>query len=85
MTTALCGGAKELFAPRYMFNHIDGRLILVDYKTDRITDEERANPALLAARLKERHGHQLTCYANAMMCGKMTVTTLWVSPNMAST
>jgi ATP-dependent helicase/nuclease subunit A len=44
----------------------DGRLILIDYKTDRITDEERANPALLAKRLKERHGHQLTCYANAV-------------------
>ena len=44
----------------------DGRLILVDYKTDRISDEERANPALLAARLKERHGHQLTCYAEAI-------------------
>ena len=44
----------------------DGRLILVDYKTDRITDEERANPTLLAARLKERHGHQLTCYANSV-------------------
>ena len=44
----------------------DGRLILVDYKTDRITDEERADPALLAKRLKERHGHQLACYAEAV-------------------
>jgi ATP-dependent helicase/nuclease subunit A len=44
----------------------DGRLILVDYKTDRISEAERANPALLAARLKDRHGHQLTCYANAI-------------------
>ena len=44
----------------------DGRLILVDYKTDRISDEERANPALLATRLRERHGHQLDCYAEAI-------------------
>ena len=44
----------------------DGRLILVDYKTDRISNEERANPSLLATRLKERHGHQLSCYAEAI-------------------
>ncbi|MBQ4273421.1 MAG: PD-(D/E)XK nuclease family protein [Clostridia bacterium] len=44
----------------------DGRLILVDYKTDRITDEERATPTLLAKRLGEAHGHQLTCYAEAV-------------------
>ena len=44
----------------------DGRLILVDYKTDRISDEERANPALLAKRLGEVHGHQLACYAEAI-------------------
>jgi ATP-dependent exoDNAse (exonuclease V) beta subunit len=44
----------------------DGRLILVDYKTDRISDEERANPALLAKRMKKRHGHQLDCYASAV-------------------
>lgn len=44
----------------------DGRVILVDYKTDRITNEERANPALLAARQKERHGQQLACYAEAI-------------------
>ncbi len=44
----------------------DGRLILVDYKTDRISDEERANPALLAKRLGEHHGQQLACYAEAV-------------------
>ena len=44
----------------------DGRLILVDYKTDRITDEERANPALLAKRLGEAHGHQLAAYTKAL-------------------
>ena len=44
----------------------DGRLILVDYKTDRIDDSERKNHALLAARMKERHGHQLSAYAEAV-------------------
>ena len=44
----------------------DGRLILVDYKTDRISNEERANPALLAKRLGKIHGHQLACYAEAV-------------------
>ena len=44
----------------------DGRLILVDYKTDRISKEEHANPQLLAKRLGEVHRHQLTCYAEAV-------------------
>ena len=44
----------------------DGRLVLVDYKTDRISDEERATPSLLAKRLGEAHGHQLACYAEAV-------------------
>ena len=44
----------------------DGRLILVDYKTDRISNEERANLSLLAKRLGERHGHQLSSYAEAV-------------------
>ena len=44
----------------------DGRLILVDYKTDRISDEERATPALLAKRLGNAHGHQLAAYAEAV-------------------
>ena len=44
----------------------DGRLVLVDYKTDRISDEERANPSLLAKRLGERHGHQLSSYSEAV-------------------
>ena len=44
----------------------DGRLILVDYKTDRISNEERANPALLATRLGKVHRHQLACYAEAV-------------------
>ena len=44
----------------------DGAWVLVDYKTDRITDEERANPALLVKRLGEAHGHQLAAYTKAL-------------------
>ena len=44
----------------------DGRLILVDYKTDRISDEERTDSTLLADRLGKLHGHQLACYAEAI-------------------
>ena len=44
----------------------DGGVILVDYKTDRISEGERQDPARLAARLKERHGQQLHCYADAI-------------------
>lgn len=44
----------------------DGHMEIADYKTDRITPEERADPALLAAHMKERHGNQLTQYAAAM-------------------
>ncbi len=44
----------------------DGSLILVDYKTDRILDGERADEALLLRRMKERHGEQLACYREAV-------------------
>lgn len=44
----------------------DGKLILVDYKTDRISNEERQNEALLKARMQKRHGEQLSCYAEAV-------------------
>ena len=44
----------------------DGRLLLFDYKTDRISDEEKSSPALLAAHMKEKHGYQLSCYALAV-------------------
>ena len=39
-----------------------GRLILVDYKTDRLTAEEFRNPALAAEKLRARHRNQLTYY-----------------------
>jgi ATP-dependent exoDNAse (exonuclease V) beta subunit len=47
----------------------DGRYVLIDYKTDYLTEEERKDPALAAAKLRGRHGHQLTYYGLA--CEKM--------------
>lgn len=44
----------------------DGRLLLIDYKTDRVTDEERANEALLIRNMKKKHGVQLSYYAKAV-------------------
>ncbi len=39
-----------------------GRLVLVDYKTDALTAEERRNPALAAEKLLNRHRNQLSYY-----------------------
>ncbi len=44
----------------------DGRLEICDYKTDRVTAEERSDPTLLRRHLWERHGEQLMQYAAAM-------------------
>ncbi len=44
----------------------DGSRLLVDYKTDRITDEERKNPASLKERMTRTHGTQLACYRRAI-------------------
>lgn len=44
----------------------DGRMVLCDYKTDRLTDDELTDRNLLAAHLKEKHGAQLRQYAVAM-------------------
>lgn len=44
----------------------DGSLALYDYKTDRLTREERKNPSLGAARLREKHKDQLNLYAVAV-------------------
>ena len=43
----------------------DGDLLLVDYKTDHITREERSDPSLLAKHMTRRHGVQLSYYAKA--------------------
>ena len=44
----------------------DGHLELCDYKTDHITDAERRDPALLAARMTKAHRDQLRQYADAV-------------------
>lgn len=43
-----------------------GELLLIDYKTDRITREEMQNPSLLGSRMQAAHGDQLACYATAV-------------------
>ncbi len=43
-----------------------GQLILCDYKTDRLSPAELADPRLAAAKLRERHGEQLSYYAQAL-------------------
>ena len=44
----------------------DGKLILFDYKTDRLSDEEKNNRQLLTDRMIQKHGDQLSCYAKAV-------------------
>ena len=44
----------------------DGGIMIADYKTDRISTEERENPALLAVRLAGTYGSQLEQYAAAV-------------------
>ncbi|MBQ8408882.1 MAG: UvrD-helicase domain-containing protein [Clostridia bacterium] len=44
----------------------DGEILLCDYKTDRISAEERSDPALLTARMQEKHGEQLKQYRFAV-------------------
>ena len=44
----------------------DGELHLVDYKTDRLTAEELANPTLAAKKLRDAHTEQLSYYAAAV-------------------
>lgn len=40
LVTALCGEAGELFEPNYMFNHIDGRLIVTKQNDEVFTEDE---------------------------------------------
>lgn len=40
LVTALCGEAGELFEPNYMFNHIDGRLIVTKQNGEVFTEDE---------------------------------------------
>ncbi len=60
-------GVIDLF-----YHDAEGKLILCDYKTDRLTPAELESKALATAKLKERHGEQLSYYARALedICGK---------------
>ena len=40
MVTTLCGSANEALEPNYMFNHIDGRLVLTKQNGEVITEDE---------------------------------------------
>ena len=44
----------------------DGALYLIDYKTDRISEEERQDIPRLQARMRQAHGTQLSYYAQAV-------------------
>lgn len=44
----------------------DGRMLLVDYKTDRLSQTERQNPLMLADKMLKAHGDQLAAYAVAI-------------------
>ena len=71
--TILVQGVIDLF-----FISEDGSLILCDYKTDYLTNEERSDASLAKKKLKDRHGEQLSYYAMAIeqMCGKKPDKTL---------
>ncbi len=43
-----------------------GELIIADYKTDRISPEERAEKGLLISNMRERHGEQIKQYRRAV-------------------
>lgn len=49
-----------------IFEGADGRLTLLDYKTDRFSSDERRNPEKAEARLRARHREQLFYYAEAV-------------------
>ena len=57
----LVQGVIDLF-----FIDRDGKLILCDYKTDRLSEKELKSDALLAYTMKQRHGEQLTYYTLAL-------------------
>lgn len=54
-------GSIDLLAERN-----DGSIVLCDYKTDRVTAEEKANRSILIKNIKERHGNQLEQYKYAV-------------------
>ena len=63
----LVQGVIDLF-----YTDDNGRLVLCDYKTDRLSPEELKSPDAAARKLMARHGEQLSYYAMALaeICGK---------------
>ena len=57
----LVQGVIDLF-----FIDKNDRLVLCDYKTDRVSENAKANDRLLAAVMKNNHGRQLSYYALAL-------------------
>ena len=55
-----------------LYEDADGELHLIDYKTDRLTPEERADKELARKKLSDKHSLQLSYYAKAieLMFGK---------------
>lgn len=51
-----------------LFREVDGRLVLLDYKTDALTERERETEALGEDTLRRRHAPQLGYYAMAAEC-----------------
>ncbi len=49
-----------------LIENADGRLRLIDYKTDRFTKEEKENPVLAEEKLRRAHARQLYYYALAV-------------------
>jgi ATP-dependent exoDNAse (exonuclease V) beta subunit len=49
-----------------IIEHADGSLHLIDYKTDRLTREERSDPALADERMRRAHSLQLSYYSDAI-------------------
>lgn len=75
-------GVIDLF-----FEEEDGSIVLVDYKTDYLTEEERQDPSLAMKKLAERHGEQVAYYAKAieLMCGRAPCERLIYSLPLGST
>jgi ATP-dependent helicase/nuclease subunit A len=57
---------------------VDGKLLLIDYKTDKIAEEIRSSEAELVKRMISEHGNQLGCYRRAacQLFGKYPDSTL---------
>ena len=55
-----------------LYEDTDGELHLIDYKTDRLSPEEKANRELARQKMYEKHSLQLSYYAKAveLMFGK---------------